>query len=362
MVQPITNKASNTLSSSQDELVEIYNARRSRQKLSRVFEMPELNEPGSILSQAELEFFVEQGFLVKRGLLDSKLCKGAMDDIWQHLLAHVPIDSDSNWRPDPTNPSSWLNPQWAHMPAHPESGPYQGRWPIEHYGRFVKLHDIGDAQFILKLFAHDPIVRSVAESLLGHDLKPTTQTRGVYAVFPKVSEDDPDGQRHLTGASLGPHTDQVCQQLNACAYLEDVKPRNGGFTIYPGSHKIMHRAHRYEANWSPISSYEDLVTEVVDAIEPYEIVADKGSVIFWHGRCVHSVGIHIGRDIRWALFADFTHNRSTLNEDEHRALGQYEWFKDAKLFSRDWPVTHDMWRNWSLSGRNPTAGCEVGEY
>ena len=36
-----------------------------------------------------------------------------------------------------------------------------------------------------------------------------------------------------------------------------------------------------------------------------EIVAEKGAVVFWHGRSVHSPGIHTGDDIRWAMFADF---------------------------------------------------------
>jgi ectoine hydroxylase-related dioxygenase (phytanoyl-CoA dioxygenase family) len=141
----------------------------------------------------------------------------------------------------------------------------------------------------------------------------------------------------------------VCQQLNACAYLDDVAPRSGGFTVYPGSHKLMFQAHRYESNWSPKPSYQDVMTKVVEEIEPYEIVAEKGAVIFWHGRTVHSSGIHIGSTIRWALFADFTRDRAVMNDEEHKQLGQFEWFKDTKLFREDSPVSTDMWRNWKVS-------------
>jgi ectoine hydroxylase-related dioxygenase (phytanoyl-CoA dioxygenase family) len=152
------------------------------------------------------------------------------------------------------------------------------------------------------------------------------------------------------GRFLGPHTDQVCQQLNACGYLEDVNPRNGGFTVYPGSHKRMFREHRYEANWSPLSSFRDTLKEIAETIVPYEIVAEKGSVVFWHGRTIHSAGIHLGGDIRWALFADFTRNQPVLTDEEHKDANQYEWFKDAKLFRTDKLVGDDMWRSWRLGG------------
>ena len=38
-----------------------------------------------------------------------------------------------------------------------------------------------------------------------------------------------------------------------------------------------------------------------------------------------------------------------MSDEEHKDLGQFEWFKDAKLFRDDWPVSvDDMWRNWSM--------------
>ncbi len=212
--------------------------------------------------------------------------------------------------------------------------------------RIVKLHDLGNENYILDLLPNDPGVREVAETILSRDLRAVTRVRGVYLVFP--SEPLSEGKLEDQGRFLGPHTDQVCQQLNACGYLEDVNPRNGGFTVYPGSHKRMFREHRYEANWSPLDSFRDTLKEVAETIEPYEIVAEKGSVVFWHGRTVHSVGIHLGADIRWALFADFTQDQPVLTDDEHKDVNQYEWFKDAKLFRSDELAGDDMWRGWRL--------------
>ncbi len=323
-------------------------AQREKQKLSVVFEMPDLAVPGDVASRAEIDFFRKNGFLVKKGLLDPAKLAPAFDQIWSHLLEKVPVRHGSGWHLVREDRGTWMNPQWAPMEPHPASGPYQGRQPIEQYGRTVKLHDIGDADYLLDLLPNDPNVQAVAEALLGENLRPNVRTRGVYALFPTMDPADPNGKKRLRGTSLGPHSDQVCQQLNACAYLDDVAPRNGGFTLYPGSHKIMFQAHKYESNWSPLQSYNDSMQKVIEDIEPVELIGEKGSVIFWHGRMVHSSGIHIGSDIRWAQFADFTQNREVLSDEEHRHLGQFEWFKNALLFRHDWPVSDDMWRNWKV--------------
>ena len=318
------------------------------QRSSIVFEMPDLTAPDEVVSAAEIAFFCENGFLVKTALLDPHKLEPALDRIWAHLLANVPVKLDSTWTLSRDDERTWKNPQWADMPPHPVDGPFQGRHPIEHMRRVVKLHDLGSENYILDLLPNDPYVREVAEVILSGDLRVSTRIRGVYIVFPSDPTSECDGKDQ--GRFLGPHTDQVCQQLNACGYLEDVNPRNGGFTVYPGSHKRMFRAHQYESNWSPLCSFGETLKEVAETIEPYEIVAEKGSVIFWHGRSVHSAGIHRGTDIRWALFADFTQNQPVLTDEEHKNVNQYEWFKDAKLFRSDDPVDGDMWRNWRLGG------------
>jgi hypothetical protein len=37
-----------------------------------------------------------------------------------------------------------------------------------------------------------------------------------------------------------------------------------------------------------------------------------------------------------------------LSDEQHKALGQYEWFKDTRLFRDDHVVTNDMWRSWRI--------------
>ena len=325
-------------------------AQQPRKKPSAVFEMPDLTTAGQTLSAAERDFFVANGFVVKRGLIGQDALTDAMDRVWAHLLDRVPIDQRSPWALVRHNPETWLNPRWAPMPPVPRAGSYEGRQRIVHAGATVKLHDLGGASFLLDLLPNNPSVRHVAIALLG-DLRPSRRTRGVYALFPTSTPASASGDEEARIVrALGPHTDQVCQQLNACAYLEDVPARSGGFTVYPGSHRIMFRAHRYAANWSPLPTFRAAMRQVVAEIEPLELVGNAGDVIFWHGRTVHSAGAHLGSGIRWALFADFTHNRETLTDDEHRQAGLYEWFKDTKLFRSDSEAGQDMWQGWQLGG------------
>ena len=211
------------------------------------------------------------------------------------------------------------------------------------------MHEIGNQQYLLDLVPNNPRIREIARTLLADKLKTTERTRGVYAFFPSEQLALGEISKRLNGASLGPHTDRVCQQLNVCAYLDDVPPRSGGFTVYPGSHQIMLQAHRYEANWSPTDAFNEAMREVVTKITPVEFAGQQGDIVFWHGRTVHSAGVHIGDSIRWAVFADFTEDREILDADAHRELGLYEWFKDAKMFKNDKEVSDDMWQSWRLA-------------
>ena len=306
---------------------------------SDVFDMPELAEVEAVVSPAEARFFIDNGFLVKRELVDAAALGEAMDRVWAHFGERVPMADDAP-AVDRQQPDSWRSPEWGEMPPADTSGAFEGRQRVVYSGTTVKLHELGAASFLKRLVPNHPAVRSVAEALLGPDLRPSTRTRGVYAIFPSKSP---------AVGRLGPHTDQVCQQLNVCVYLDDVPPRSGGFTVYPGSHRIMFQAHETEANWSPHTGYRDAIRKVAKEIRPVEFAGPAGTVIFWHGRTVHSSGIHTGDRIRWAVFADFTQNRETLSPDEHRAVGQFEWFKDTELFRHDSPVGEGMWREWNVT-------------
>ena len=92
------------------EQIEKIRERRSKQKLSVVFEMPDLAESGQVVSNAEIEFFKVNGFLVKKGLLDPSRLDQALERIWSHLLEKVPRQEDSGWKLIRDDKTTWVNP------------------------------------------------------------------------------------------------------------------------------------------------------------------------------------------------------------------------------------------------------------
>ena len=300
------------------------------------------------LTSTEIDFFVEHGYLVKRQIVEEQhLKQDALEFAWSYLLENLPYDPDTSWRISRENTASWFTPKWRRMPPADDHGFYEGRQRINYGGQTIKLHDIGHKQVFLELLPNHVNVRHIAAHLLSADLRESTRTRGVYALLPKRRTSE-EKMEYVRTRALGPHTDRVCQQLNVCTYLDSVPPRGGGFTVYPGSHKIMFQAHETESNWSPTPEFRDAIAHVRETITPVEFAGEAGDVIFWHGRTVHSSGVHLASNIRWALFGDFMRNAEVLSDDHHRAVGQYEWFKDTRLLANDLPVSSDMWRGWRL--------------
>jgi len=147
-------------------------------------------------------------------------------------------------------------------------------------------------------------------------------------VYPRTA-----GEGHITDPTaatdpkVGVHTDDqtdgdgALMALNVGIYLDHVPPRNGGFTVWPGSHWITAehcelespdlnadpgtRARAPELRVRPESPY-DTMSALYAEMEPFEIAGNAGSVILWHRGLVHSSGVHLqpGR-LRLAAFSRF---------------------------------------------------------
>ncbi len=296
MVRRISCSAPNQMIRDETQIERILPV-RAGQNLSRVFEMPDLSVSGQVLSAPEAGFFDQNGFLVKRGLVDRRRLNHAMGRIWEHLLAHLPGGKGLPRR-DRSRRSA--DSTWEKPPAYPTDTPCRRARPLECIGRTVKLHRLGREEYLQDLLPRDPNVLEVAARLLGGKLSSPMVSRGVYAVFPSARHD------HIASAVLSPHVDQVDQVFGACLYLEDVAERSGGFTVYPGTHRLKPEANQCRSEVSRGAFLTPAVASAIDKIEPCELVAERGTVIFWHGRLVHSPGVHTGRGIRWAHFADYS--------------------------------------------------------
>lgn len=85
------------------------------------------------------------------------------------------------------------------------------------------------------------------------------------------------------------------------AYVEDVAPRSGGFTVWPGSHWQI--AERVSEHGTSALQEIDPVIDSIDA--PFEVSGQAGTVILFHHLLVHSGGVHLGRRPRLATFTRF---------------------------------------------------------
>ena len=183
------------------------------------------------VSSEEARFFKEHGLLIKRHLLDPEALREAQDK----LMTAAEELSGGLFRRD--DPESWLQHPPGTWPPVPPPGPsppekdhrdYKAakgvRNPVTLGPNLWKHHEVGDADWMLRLIPNSPAVRGIAEKLLRGPLKPTRRARGVYTVFPTA---EPTGL-----GQGGGHTDTVAHPLCFMAYLQDAPPRNGGFTLW----------------------------------------------------------------------------------------------------------------------------------
>ena len=149
-------------------------------------------------------------FLLKKGLLDAAGCEAACDYIWRRAPGFI----------DRNRPETWLDPHMRWTPSGGRTGSSFNSGPS------WKMHDCGDAPWMMELYGGNPRVVAHVEGLIGGPVRPPTRTRGAYVVFPNTKHKNlPDDQ---IGSSLGPHNDGSAQVLNGMAYLGTVLPRGGG--------------------------------------------------------------------------------------------------------------------------------------
>ncbi|WP_436924889.1 phytanoyl-CoA dioxygenase family protein [Halosimplex amylolyticum] len=184
-----------------------------------------------------------------------------------------------------------------------------------------------------------------AEGLVGEDvLAPPGSGMQVALNFPDedagaatTGPKSVDG--HLDGyASFDENPEVTTFQLGAAVYLDDVGPRGGGFTVWPGSHRVAAEYfddHALETvggkpNNSQIPALGDEPGEwdyderLHDQCDPYEIAGDAGTVVLWHGLLTHNAGINNGERVRMAAISRFAReDQDEIRRDAAANLFEY---------------------------------------
>ena len=294
-----------------------------------------------IINYEEAKFFKEFGYVIKRGLLTNKR---QLEKSVDHLWSKAPSDIL-----DRQNPDSWINSpgeKWNEQ-LHAEVGTLYGtNWKMRSRGP----EGVGTEKFLVDEIANHPLMLSLAESFLGGRIKLVERVRGIYAVFPL-----PRGE---TG-KLAPHGDYMAAQVSAMVLVTDAKPHCGGFTVWPGSHNLLHmqwdRVHGSTITGERIEGYRETRDRILREITPVEFTGERGDVIFWHPRLIHSAGVNQSIDlgepvVRIIVPCDYQLAGQTYVDDLEFGPGPvYQWWVDTRNFAEDSVSTaENMWDSWAI--------------
>lgn len=292
------------------------------------------------LTSEEIAYFKETGYLVKRGFLDEpEAFRQICECIWENVPRGLFSEGDrDSWVGAPSD--AWTDEDVEQV------GPIQGgSWKMR------SREGIGTEPFFLDQIANHPRMREQAALFIGEPVKQAERVRGVYCQFPK----SPD----LPG-KLQPHADYTAAHLTAMVLVDDIPPKCGGFTIWPGTHR---RLHKY---WETVQSgkisrdqeeaYARDRDDCVREITPVEFPGHAGDVVFWHPRLLHSAGINYSAEfdrqiLRKVVPCDYQIDGKDFYDDLVHGPGpNHQWWVDTRNFHGDTPTTEDnLWDDWAFT-------------
>lgn len=153
-----------------------------------------------------------------------------------------------------------------------------------------------------------------AEELVGEDvLADPGESMQIAPRFPesddRLGADSPkprDLHPHVDGygANYDKEEDDVYPfSIAATVYLNDVVPRGGGFTVWPGSY--WKTAQYYAENHFESLGHVHNSGLPGDVGDPFEIDGPAGTVVFWHNKLCHCGGVNRSANVRLAAINRF---------------------------------------------------------
>jgi Phytanoyl-CoA dioxygenase (PhyH) len=246
------------------------------------------------LSQEEVTFFKENGYLIKRGILDRALMERARETMWGGAPAQLQRD----------NPTTWVGP-FQEKSDDRESVRYEYTW---------KYRAPGKEAWMVQLLPKNPVVWAIAEQLLGvGQVQAPERVRGIYAILPEGNKPDHPYRCHV---------DQHPFHLGVVAYIDTVQPNGGGFTVWPGSHRQFYPTFATQHTFTPTAATQTVMAQVNQ--QAYvDCHGEAGDVVFWHHRLGHSAGHNRSNRLRQAVLYDFS--KRDLAERQEVATPAHLW-------------------------------------
>lgn len=347
------------------------------------------------LTASQIARFKRDGFLVLPGVIDPEMCRQAREEMWAVLSTKCPRmkrDDPATWLPFTTDEA-------AHYQNPAEDDGFPSFFAVGH--RFYIRNGTDDLMLDLAPRA----LWGVAEQLLGKDevvwpagLDPsgfatgpcfmsddlmevlwgpetekwpstplyTTEpvfripksgpvwangqgTRGLYCTLPNSPSPGPNWLGTGEPGS-GAHSDGTCYgpvRLQIAAYIDDLPPASGGFTVWPGSHIRI-----WEEQWKAFlktgethagrrervrtaGGYEALPEPIFEQVKadtrPVDTHGPAGTIVLWHTKILHMPGQNTSQDvIRQATIYGYIKTQASLS--------------DAMAMDN---TIGDIWRDWS---------------
>ena len=219
--------------------------------------MATLTDTASKLTQAQIEQWERDGFLILSGLFESK----NVDAIRQYFdqVAECGKPIEHHWQPDTTTKSQ--------EPVN----------ILKRYPRFMMPHRVHD---LSKRMLLDKRVFATLEQLLG---EPAVACQSMYYFKPPGAK----GQAlHQDNFYLEVEP-QTC--IAAWTAIDEVHPDNGGLYVVPGTHKLDLQCPE------PADESQSFTTHLVNAPKGMKAVPthmQPGDVLFFNGQVIHGSGMN----------------------------------------------------------------------
>jgi len=261
-----------------------------------------------MLTDDEVLQFKNDGYLVKRGVIDQDYCKTARERLWDDAPPSLSED----------DPESWIGPFKPEDESEEKQNFRKGyRW---------QYRKVGGEQWMADGLPCHSYVQSVVNQLLGKDrFTQPSRVRGIYCTLPYGDVERKPRSVHI---DEGPST------LGVVCYVDRVDPDGGGFTVWPGSHKRMYYTSQSRHLRQDTDAYIQVKQDLDDTWETSSVqtFGDPGDIVFWHHRMAHMASPNYTRNIRKAVLTDFRFtNVGELSEI---------------------PPGENMWEDWSDAVRD----------
>ena len=310
----------------------------------------------SSLSDEELDFFKQQGYLIKKQVLSAQTCNTLCDQLWQTAPEHLDRDDPQTWNPIPkaqwsSDPLLSLNDtKWQFRAA----GTKAEQLAVMKHPQLVHWAE----QMLGKGQVREPIENGKPMGSWGTawpegpvDPQMTEGVRGIYATLPQQT--DTILEDHL-------HTDGHPFSLGVVCLLDDCPANSGAFKVWPGSHRRFYPLFPTQYDQARIPFYPHMplhkgivhpkeyleeVAKVEEDTTPVDCCGAQGDIVFWHHRLGHMAGYNNTSmpSIRQALLFDYCH-------------------KDLDKLRLSAPHL-DMWNDWSaeLQQTEPAVSSATGQ-